>query len=99
MLPEDPDDPQLSYAHWDEGRIISGQQFDWAVEQQAAMALCKIYEAPLSKIWPVPLANCPRYEVRALPENNRKVRAFWVKIVAENRRGVSKSLNETVDTG
>src|SRR5947208_3374145 len=75
LLPDDPDDPNLAYDRWDEHRIVTGQQYDFSVEQQAAMALCKIYEAPLSKMLPVPLANCPRFEVRAAPEHNRKVRA------------------------
>jgi len=84
LLPEDPDDPKLAYDHWDEGRIIAGQQFDWYVEQQAAMALCKIYIVPMAKIFPVPLANCPIYSNRAMPEQNRQVRIFWLKMIADN---------------
>ena len=87
LLPDDPTDPndrRLVYDRPDERLIIAGEQFNQRVQQQAAMALCKIYEAPLSKLWPVPLANCPRFEVRASPEHNRRVRGFWLKVIAEN---------------
>jgi hypothetical protein len=76
LLPDDPDDPSLSYSGWDEAAILAGKQFDWNVEQQAAVVLCKIYS--------VPLTSRPRYDNRASRERNRRVKAFFAKTVTEN---------------
>ncbi len=78
LLPEDPDDPDLFYDHWSEQDIMAGRQFDWHVEQQAATALCRIYRRVVNN------ADCPRYDNRASRETNRRVRAFWLKTIAEN---------------
>jgi len=76
LLPDDPDDPDLSYAGWDVAAILAGKQFDWNVEQQAAVALCKIYGVPVS--------SCPRYDNRASREANRRIKAFFARTIAEN---------------
>ena len=76
LLPDNPDDPGLAYDHWDERKILAGQQFDWNVEQQAAVALCRIYQVSL-------LGSCPMYSNRAMPEENRSVKSFWLKTIAE----------------
>jgi hypothetical protein len=76
LLPDDPDDPDLFYFGWDEAAILAGKQFDWNVEQQAAVALCRIYG--------VPLTSCPMYSNRATREHNRRIKPFFAKTIAEN---------------
>ena len=77
LLPDDPDDPGLSYDRWDEREILAGRQFDWNVEQQAAVALCRIYHVSV-------LGSCHMYGPRSTRENNKSVRAFWLKQIAES---------------
>ncbi len=77
LLPDDPDDPNLAYEQWDEKDIMAGKQFDWRVEQNAAMALCRIYRV-------VTEPNCPRYDNRATRDVNKRVKTFWLRTMAEN---------------
>jgi hypothetical protein len=77
LLPDDPGDPDLSYEHWDEGAILAGKQFDSFVEQQAAVALCRIYQ--------VPSTDCRMYLNRATRERNKSVKVFWLKTIAESK--------------
>ena len=77
LLPDDPDDPNLAYERWDEQDIVAGKQFDWHVQQQAATALCRIYQ--------IAEPDCPRYESRATRETNKKIRPFWLKTITRSR--------------
>jgi hypothetical protein len=77
LLPDDPGDPDLSYEHWDERAILAGKQFDASVEQQAAVALCRIYKRPAT--------DCPMYLNRATREDNKSVKVFWLKTIAERQ--------------
>jgi hypothetical protein len=76
LLPDDPDDPDLSYSAWDESAAREGRQFDWNIQQHAAVALCRIYA-----IRPV---DCVYYGNRATREQNRRIRPFWLKTIAED---------------
>ena len=76
LMPDDPDDPALSYEHFDARQALAGQQFEWRVEQNAAVALCRIYH--------VSIGGCPMYGVRASSEYNRSVKPFWLKTIREN---------------
>ena len=79
LLPDDPDDPELSYWRWDERAILSGKQFDWHVEQQAAVALCRIYQVSS------PRGGCPMYSNRASREYNKTVKPFFLKVIADDQ--------------
>jgi hypothetical protein len=72
LLPDDPDDPTVTYDHWDEQEALAGRQFDERVEQHAVVALCRIYQ--LSP------ASCPMYSNRATRERNQDVKRFWLKV-------------------
>jgi hypothetical protein len=77
LLPDDPDDPALSYDQWDEEKILAGQQFDWNVQQHAAVALCRIYRISSS--------DCAMYSSRATREQNKSVKRFWLKNIAQEK--------------
>ncbi len=76
LLPDDPDDPDLWYSGWNDRKIVAGKEFDWNVQQQAAVALCRIYRLQES--------SCPRYSNRQLREINKRIKPFWLKTIAEN---------------
>ncbi len=76
LLPDDADDPSLTYETWNERDILAGKQFEWRAQQQAAVALCRIYR--------IPAASCRMYSNRATREYNRGVKPFWLKTIAEN---------------
>src|SRR5262249_19912883 len=77
LFPAAPGVPGFSYDHWNEHETLAGRQFDWNVEQQAAVALCRIYQ--------MSVPNCPMYSYRATRAQNRSVKVFWLKQIAEGK--------------
>ena len=81
LLPDDPMDLDLFYDSWDEQKVFEGKQFDSLVEQNTAVALCRIYHVAEPK--------CPVFLNRETREGNKAVKVFFLKKKTPDNSGVS----------